>query len=89
MVEEINRSSSRSVGGRDKAAADQSLAISPHMRSTGHGLLPQTFMAAAAAWKKRMADCLGSISKMGEDELKEVTRAVKERRGSVKKSKSK
>jgi hypothetical protein len=59
------------------------------MRSTG--LIPHIprLMELAAASRKRKADCLGFITRMGEDELKEVTKAVKERMGVVKPTKRK
>ena len=64
------------------------VAVSPHMRITG--LIPHIMgLMELAASKKRKADCLGFISRMGEDELKEITRAVKERMDVVKPSKKK
>ena len=40
-------------------------------------------------WRKRKGECLKTISRMGEDELKEITGAVKERMEVVKPSKKK
>ena len=61
--------------------------ISPHIRNTG--LIPHIpgLMELAAASRKRKKDCLEFISKMSEDDLKDITTAAKERMGAVKQSK--
>ena len=46
-------------------------------------------MELAAASRKRTADCVGFIGRMGEPELNEVTRAVKQRMDVVKPKKKK
>ena len=63
--------------------------ISPHMRNTG--LIPHIpgLMELAAASRKRKKDSLESIRKMSEDDLKDITTAVKERMEVVKPSKKK
>ena len=59
------------------------------MRNTG--LIPHIpgLMELAAASRKRKKDCLEFISKMSEDDLKDITTAVKERMEVVKPSKKK
>ena len=63
--------------------------ISPHMRNTGLSPHIPGLMELAAASRRRKRDCLEFISKMSEDDLKDITTAVKERMEVVKPSKKK